>query len=155
MAGILGLLFVALMAWLIWSAVSGIFGLLSMVSVPLFVLAMILNFSTVKDYFGWVVNNIKADPLKGIAIAVGSYIGFPLVSAWLAFKAYSARQLKKVRQSKATNKKEGEDYIKYEEVQEDNEDFLELEDLDKPKRRVKVKQTQTRTNDNNYDDLFS
>ncbi len=155
MAGILGLLFVALMAWLIWSAVSGVFGLLSMVSVPLFVLAMVLNFSTVKDYFGWVVNNVKADPIKGIAIAVGSYIGFPLVSAWLAFKAYSTRQLKKTRQEKATNKKEGEDYIKYEEVKEDNEDFLELEDLDKPKPRVKVKQTQSRTKDNNYDDLFS
>lgn len=155
MAGILGILFLALMAWLVWSAVSSVFSILGMIAVPLFVLAMFLNFTTVKEYFGWVVNNVKADPIKGIAIAVGSYLLFPLVSAWLVFKAYGARQLGKMRQQKATNKKEGEDYIKYEEVQENEDDFLELEDLDKPKRRTKVKQTQTRTDDNKYDDLFS
>jgi len=154
MAMVLGLLFVVFMAWMVWSAVSGIFSILGMVSVPLFVLAMFLNFSTVKNYFGWVVNSFKEDPLKGIAIGVGSYIGFPLVSAWLAFKAYTTRQASKLRQKQATNKKEGEDYIKYEEV-DDNEDFLELEDLDKPKVKVKQTQTRSRTNDNKYDDLFN
>lgn len=156
MAGILGILFIALMGWLLFSAVSGVFKILSAVSIPLFILAMILNFATVKNYFGWMWNHIKEDPLKGGLIAVGSYIGHPLVSAWLAFKAYTTRQLKRSRQKQATNKKEGEDYIKYEEVDEDdNEDFLELEDLDKPRQKVKVKQTQQRTDDNKYDDLFS
>ena len=116
---------------------------------------MVLNFSVIKDYFGWVSNHFKKDPIKGIAIGIGTYIGFPLVSAWLAFKAYTTRQLKKARQQQATNKKEGEDYIKYEEVEEDNEDFLELEDLDKPRQKVKQTQNRTTGDDNKYDDLFS
>lgn len=158
LAGILGLLFVAFMAFMVFSAVKGVFSILSMVAIPLFVLAMILDFSTVKNYFSWVANLFKKDLLKGILAGAGTYLGFPLVSAYLAFKAFSSRQLKKVRQQHATKKKDGEEYIKYEEVknqeQEDEDDFLELEDLDKPKRQ-KVKQTQSRNKDNDYDDLFA
>ena len=155
MALILGVLFIALMGWLVWSALSTVFGLLSAISIPLVIIAAFLNFSVIKDYFSWVSNHFKKDPIKGAAIVAGTYIAFPLVSAWLAFKAFSTRQLKKARQKQATNKKEGEDYIKYEEVDEDNEDFLELEDLDKPRQKQKVKHTQNRTDDNKYDDLFS
>lgn len=154
LAGIIGFMFVAFMIAMLWFTVKGVYGVISMVAIPLFVLAMILNFSVVKDYFNWIVNNIKADPIKGIAMGVGSYLLFPLVSLYLAFKAYTTRKLKKQTEQKVTKKKKGEEYIKYEEV-DDNEDFLELEDLDKPKTRVKQPQARTQAPDNKYDDLFN
>lgn len=163
MASIVGLLFVAVLAFIIWQAVSSVYAILSALSIPLFILAMFLNFTVVKNYFGWLVDNVKKNPIKGVAIGVASYLGAPFVATWLAFKAYTTRKLAKATRQKATNKKPGEDYLKYEEVEAiDDEDFLELEDIDKP--REKVIQTQSRTqntkgntskNDNNYDDLFS
>jgi len=153
LAGIIGFMFVAFMLAMLWLTVKGVYGIISMVAIPLFILAMIFNFSAVKDYFNWIVNTIKADPIKGIAMGVGSYLLFPLVSLYLAFKAYTTRKIKKTNEQKATKKKKGEEYIKYEEV-DDNEDFLELEDLDKPKTRVKQPQARTQS-DNKYDDLFN
>lgn len=153
LAGIIGLLFVAFMGAMLWFTVKGVYGIISMVSIPLFIFALVFRFSVVKDYFNWIVNTIKTDPIKGIAMGVGSYILFPLVSLYLAFKAFTTRKLAKANQQRATKKKKGEEYIKYEEV-DDNEDFLELEDLDKPKVRVKEPQTRAQS-DNKYDDLFS
>jgi len=89
---------------------------------------------------------IRKDTGKGILVAAGSIIGYPFVSAWLALKAYTTRN--KIKKQKGDPKKE--DYIKYEEVEED-EDFLELEDIDKV--REKQAQPQAR-NDNDYEDLF-
>jgi len=105
LAGIIGFMFVAFMVAMLWFTVKGVYGIISMVSIPLFVLAMVMNFSVVKDYFNWIVNNIKADPLKGIGIGVASYLLFPLVAVYLAFKASATRKLRKANGQKATKKK--------------------------------------------------
>lgn len=141
-AGIIGFLFLAMMIWMAISAVKGIFTLLSWIAIPLFVIALVLNYRVVTDYIGWIWSTMKADPLKGVLYGVGSVIGYPVVSAYLAFKAYISRKLNK----KNTPKGKG-DYIKYEEVEED--DFLELEDLDKVKEK-QIEQPPA----NKYDDLF-
>jgi len=68
----------------------------------------------------------------------------------LALKAYTKRKIGS--KTKDNSKVEKEDYIKYEEVEEDD-DFLELPDLEE------VKQTRSSgtegAKDNSYDDLFS
>jgi len=145
-AGIVAILFVAMMLWIAFSAVKGVFAILSWLALPLFVLAIIMNYKVVTGYIQWVFDKIKTDPVKGLLIAGGSVIGYPLVSAWLAFKAFTT---KKMARSGGQEKKG--DYVKYEEVEEDD-DFLELEDLDKVK--TKQKQAQPQSRDNNYDDLF-
>lgn len=146
-AGIIALLFMAMIAWLAIKAVTGVFSILAMLAIPLFVLALILNYRVVPEYFNWVISKIRQDTVKGLLIAGGSIVGYPLVSAWLALKAYTTR--KKIKKQKG-NPKKGE-YVKYEEVEEvEEEDFLELDDLDKVKQ--KEKSTQSRTND--YDNLF-
>ncbi len=143
-AGVIGFLFLAMMIWMAISAVKGIFTLLSWVAIPLFVIALILNYRVVTDYIGWIWKTTKTNPLKGVLYGVGSVLGYPVVSAYLAFKAYVSR---KVRQKNEAQQKGKGDFIKYETVEED--DFLELEVLDK----VKEKQIQ-KPPTNQYDDLF-
>jgi len=147
-AGIIALAMMALFAFLAYKLVSGIFAILSFLAIPLFVLALILNYRVVPDYFNWVMNWIRKDTVKGLVIAGGSIIGYPFVSAFLAMKAYTTRN--KIKKQKG-NPKKGE-YVKYEEVdQVEEDDFLDLEDLDdiKPKQKA----PQTRSN-NDYDNLF-
>jgi len=143
-AGIIGLLFMFIMLWIVWKAVAGVWAILSFLAIPLFILALIFNYRVVPDYFNWVMDKVRNDTPKGLMIAAGSIIGYPFVSAWLAIKAYTTRN--KIKKQKGNPKKE--DYLKYEEV-EDDEDFLELDDLDK----VKQPQPQARA-DNDYEDLF-
>jgi len=147
-AGIIGLGLMLLMIWLAFTLVKGVFSILSFFAIPLFIIAMILNFRVLPDYVSWVAGKIKKDPLTGIVIAGGSLVGYPLVAAWLAFKAYTTRKLGKGKKSK---KEQVGDYVKFEEVEED-EDFLELEDIDKVTQRRPQARPQTKEND--YDDLF-
>ena len=137
--GIIAVVFIAFMVWLVFNFVKGLFSILAFLALPLFVLAIILNYRVVTDYFKWLWKLIKTDTGKGILFSIGSVIGYPLVSAWLFFKAFTTRK-------SSTKKKKSHDYLKYEEVDED-EDFLELPDVDK----YKVKETKP---DNKYDDLF-
>ena len=142
-AGIIGFLFLAMMIWMAISAVKGIFTLLSWIAIPLFIVALILNYRVVTDYIGWIWNTLKKDPLKGLLYSAASVLGYPIVSAYLAFKAYGSR---KMGQKKEAQQKGKGDYIKYEDVEDD---FLELEDLDK----IEEKQIQ-KPSANKYDDLF-
>lgn len=156
MVGIVGLVIMLIMGFVVFNMIKGAFAILSFLAVPLFILALVLNYSVVTDYFHWVMSNIKKEPVKGIAIAGASVLGYPVVAAWLAFKAYTTKKFGKGKKTKtAAKKKEDGEYLKYEEVAVDEDDFLELEDLDKPKSRQKVKQTRGKTPDNDYEDLFS
>lgn len=144
MAGIIAFLFIAMMIWIAVSAVKGVFMILSWLALPLIVIALVLNYRVVLNYIGWIWQTIKRDPIKGALYGIGSVLGYPFVSAYLAFKAYTSKKFG------SAPKAEGKgDYIKYEEV-EVEEDFLELEDLDD----MNQKQIEKRSN-NDYDDLFS
>lgn len=149
--GIVGLVFMLIMLWLAFQAVTGVFKILSIMAIPFFIIALILNYRVVSDYANWVFGLIRKDTTKGLLVAAGSVIGYPLVSAWLAFKAYTTRN--KIREQKG-NPKKGE-YVKYEEVDEvDDEDFLELDDLDDTPTRQKQAQPRAQSRDNDYDNLF-
>ncbi len=150
-ARIIPLLFFMVMIWVLVAAVSTAVKILySWLAIPLLIIALFLNYSVVTDFFGGLIQGIKEDTGKGLLKAGAVAIGYPFVFAYLALKAWTKRALGSKRPSVRETKdgKKG-DYIKYEEVQEE-EDFLDLEDLDKVKEKVK----QTHSN-NEYDDLFS
>jgi len=141
--GIIFLLFMFVMIWVVFKAVSGVFWILSIVAPILLIFALFMNHTVVTDYVKWLFKLLKEDTGKGLLYTLGTIVGYPLVAAFLAMKAYTKRTLG----SKRKPKEESGDYIKYEEVEE-NEDFLELEDLEE------VKQKQS-SGDNSYDDLFT
>jgi len=150
-AGIIIFAFIAFMIYIIFTMVTGVISILySYLALPLLLIALFLNHRVVTDYVGWIWKTIKEDTGKGLLYAAGSVVGYPFVAAWLAMKAYAKRTLGSSRTAEATEDKKGE-YIKYEEVEKDSEDFLDLEDLDK---HNKVKEKLTRS-DNDYDDLFN
>ena len=151
-AKIVPLLFFMVMIWLIISTVSFAFkAFYSFLAIPLLLIALFLNYSVVTDYISKLFQDIKEDTGKGVIKLIGNVVFYPFVFGYLALKAYGKRAIRSKRPS-VKNQKEKGDYIKYEEV--DDEDFLELEDIDKPKPKSKVKVKQNRT-DNDYDDMFS
>ena len=156
--GAIALLFFAFMIYLLFQTVSMVFSVLSWFSIPLFLLALIFDYKVVTNYFNWIMGTIKKEPAKGILYGCLTFVGWPLVSAWLAFKAYASRKFKKTNPGAAKTSKEGE-YIKYKEVnKEESDDFLDLEDLDKyqskrqPEIRTQARKSSQKGND--YEDLF-
>lgn len=144
LAGIVALVFIVFLVWLVFNFVKGLFTILSFLAIPLFILALILNYRVVGDYFKWILKLFKKEPVKGLLAGAGTVIGYPLVAAYLFFKAFSNRRIA----AKKEKKKPGE-YIRYEEM-EDDEDFLELPEI--PGEKVLEKQSRDQ---NKYDDLFS
>jgi len=154
MVRVVPLLFFVVMAWVVISVVSTTVKLLyGYLALPLLVLALILNYSVVTDFVAGLAKEIKEDTGKGLIKAAAAALGYPFVFAYLALKAWMKRTLGTKRPSVKEQKKKG-DYIKYEEV-EVEEDFLELEDIDKANEKIKVKQTETKSTDTDYDDLFA
>jgi len=149
-ARIVPFLFLIVMVWLLVSAVSMVVKIFySWLAIPLLLIALFLNYSVVTDFFSGLMRGIKEDTGKGLLKAGAVALGYPFVFGYLALKAWTKRTLGSKRPNvEQTRKSKKGDYVKYEEVEED--DFLDLEDLDKVKEKVK----QTRT-DNDYDDLFS
>jgi len=146
--GILIVLFLFMMVWFAITAVRGIFMLLSWLALPLFILALVLNHKVVVEYVSWLWRMIKRDTVKGLVFTGLSLVGYPFVSAYLAFKALSNYRLKNSDEDDLKG-----EYIKYREVkvtdEDDDEDFLELPELD-----VVKKERNEVDGSNNYDDMF-
>jgi hypothetical protein len=111
---VLGVLFAAF-----WILKYVVFKILYTLAPFLFALALILNYRVVLGYGKWVMDLFKSSILTGILASVLSVVGYPFVSAFLAFRAY---QLRGETWRKNDETKEGE-YIKYREVEED---FLDI-----------------------------
>lgn len=127
---------------LLYFIAKGIFTLLSWLAIPLFIGALIIDYTVVTDFVKFVFKLLKENPLMGIVAIVLTAVGHSVVSAFLFFRALMRRQMKKVT-DKIKQEKEPE-FTEYEEVKED-EDFLELPEAQK--------QT-SRGNSNEYDGLF-
>lgn len=156
-AKIIPLLFLAVMVWLVVSTVGLAFKIFySYLAIPLLVMALVLNYSVVTDHISSLMQGLREDTGKGLIKLAGNLVFYPFVFGFLALKAWGKRALgskrPSVKEQKGKQSSKG-DYIKYEEVEED--DFLELEDIDKPKTKVKVKAQQTKNDTGDYDDLFA
>jgi len=146
--GLVLLFLMVIVGWVAFKAVSGIFWILSLVAPILLIMALVMNHTVVTDYIKKIFRLLREDTGKGLLYTVGTVVGYPVVAAWLAFKAYTTKKSIKQRQPKAKKK----DYLDYEEVDVPDEDFLELPDLNKVKQ--KQPQSQNRS-DNSYDDMFN
>lgn len=117
------------------------FTVLSFIAPVLLILALILDYTVITDYVKFIWKMLRENPLYGIVAIILSFLGFPIVSGFLALRAYLRRRTKTFVKQQQDGK-----YIDYEEVTEE-EDFLEL-----PEQPVKVKKK--RDDNNEYNDLF-
>jgi len=121
LGGVIGLLVIMGIIYLLFMTVKGVWSILAFLAPILFIIAMILRFRVVTDYGKMLWNTIKEEPIRGIAYSALSVIGFPVVSAFLFFKAFTLRKVEKMSKPK---------YDDYEEVVEDDEDFLDLPEIE-------------------------
>lgn len=138
LGGVIGLLVIMGIIYMLFLTVKGVWTILAFLAPILFVIAMILRFRVVTDYGKMLWHTVKEEPVRGITYSILSVIGFPLVSAFLFFKAITLRKVDKMR------KPTYDDYV---EVTEEDEDFLELPEIEVVKESKSKSSTE-------YDDLF-
>lgn len=92
----------------------GVFTILSWVAPVLLIIALILNYKVVLNYGKWLIKLLTTNTLYGVVMCLVTIFGFPLVTAWLCFKAVLSYKLK--QQSGNDNRDDEQGYIDYEEV---------------------------------------
>lgn len=152
-AGLLGLVFFLLIMYvlfkMVFGAISIIWGIMAFVAPLLIIVSMFLNFNVIKNYGAKLFDTLKNDTVRGLFYTLATIIGYPVVSAYLFYKAFTTRQQINKEKKKTKNKKSDEDYVKFEEVEED-EDFLILPEIDD----TPVEEEPQKEPLNRYDDLF-
>ena len=142
--GIIGFVVLVGVLALLFFAAKGIFNLLALAAPVLIVLALIINYKTIINYFRFILGLLHRNPLGGIIAILLSVVGFPILSGVLFGKAILDRKVKRLQQAHEANEK-GEE-VDYEEViRPEREDSLKLPPLEKPKPEAK---------ENPYKDLF-
>lgn len=159
LGGFMPILILAAVFFVGYLVVKSIFSLIYFLAIPIFIVTMIMAFiwdkTVISNYLKNLMGKFSTNPLMGILQAAFTVVGFPFVSSYLAFKAYMKKKLREITgQGNSTQKAENE-YDDYEEVVEEDEDFLELEPLEEPEV---IKQTKSSGNSssstNEYEDLF-
>lgn len=137
-----------------------VFRILAFLSPALIIAALILDYKTVTGFGKWLIDQVRSNPLLGIAAIVLTVLGFPLVSAFLAGKALLTRNVRKAREEQEQQQR-GE-YIDFEEL---DDQPLELPELSEMKRREEERREKERraeepppsrreNRDSDYDQLF-
>ena len=144
--GFLGpLIILAIFFTILFFVARGVFWLLSWVAPVLLLITLIIDYKIVTNFLKFVWKLLQENPLMGIVALLLIFFGYPVIAGFLFFKAVTKRSLQK-----AVNKmeKERNTYTEYEEVNDDDDSFLELPPLKNKKEAPK----QTRSND--YDEMF-
>ena len=150
LSGIIGLVVLALVLVGLFMLARFIFRILAFLAPVLIIVALILDYKTVLGYGKWLINLVKENPLMGILAIVLTVLGFPLVSAFLAGKAYLNRNVKQAEKEQEVQKP-GE-YIDFEEIEEKP---LELPKLSKMKKEEEEKKSsKPGGKEDKYDSLF-
>ncbi|MBK8350117.1 MAG: hypothetical protein IPL08_21820 [Saprospiraceae bacterium] len=144
--GFLGpLLILALFFTALFFLAKGVFWLLSWVAPILLIITLILDYTVVTDFFKFVGKLLRENTIMGILAVLLVIFGYPIVSGFLFFKAIGKRSIKKVVDQV---EREKNTYTEYEEVVEEEENFLELPPLNKKPEPTR------QTKSNEYDDMF-
>lgn len=152
---LIGLLVMVLVVVGMFMLARFIFRILFWLSPILLIVALLLDYKVVLGYGKWLLNLVKRNPLMGIAAIVLTVLGFPLVTAFLAGKAFLKYNVKKAE--KEQEEQVPGEYIDFEEVEEQP---LELSELSEMKRREEQqkkqeqKETKNKEDDDRYDSLF-
>lgn len=142
--GILGIVMILGTVMLTWFAVKGLYNILYFIAPILFIATLFMKRSVFVDYAKFIGKTFQENTGKGLLYGIGTFIGFPLVLAYLFVKALTMYQFEK-----RFGKKEEPKFADYEEVEEqevDEEDFLELPEIEKAEP--------LKESNNEYEDLL-
>lgn len=150
--GFLGpLLILAIFFTALFFLAKGLFWIFSWATIPLLLVTLVIDHNVVLDFFKFVWKLLKENTLMGIVTVILVFFGYPIVTAYLFFKALGKRSIKKVIEKV---EKENNTYTEYEEVVEDDS-FLELPPLRKQQPEKQQKPEAPRQQKSNeYDDMF-
>ena len=95
------LLLVGFFIGLFWLA-RGIFSILTWAAPFVILLAVIVNYKVVTGYVEWLWTILKKDTLMGVVYALLSFFGFPILAAYLLFKAFAVRKLDRIVQDQGS-----------------------------------------------------
>jgi hypothetical protein len=126
----------------------GIFTILAWVAPILLILTLVFDYTVIVDYGKFLLKLLKENPLFGILGIILTFVGFPVVSGFLFFKAYARKKLKDY--TKAQNPK----YSDYEVIEKqviEDEEILDLKKLES-KRPTSIEKDRS---NNEYDNLFN
>lgn len=119
------------------------FTILGYLTPVLLILALVIDYTVVTDYIKFLWKLLRDNTLYGIVGVLLTFLGLPVVSGFLAARAYLRKKTKTIIKEKEESK-----YADYEEVTDDDEDFLTL-----PEQPTIVK-TKAKDSNNEYNDLF-
>lgn len=134
-----GLILVGLFIGLFWVA-RGIFTILSYAAPVLIIAALIINYRVVTGYGQWLWKTLNRNPLMGIIYTALSFFGFPIVAAYLLFKAITVNRLEKMKEEYEYRRTYSGMQInetieaEYEVLDEDMKESPRREDLDEYER---------------------
>ncbi len=106
----------------------GIFAILSWLSPLLLIIALLVNYKVVLNYGKWLINKLTTNTLYGILMCLVTIFLFPLVAAWLCFKAVLSRQVEKTINEVGGRQTELDEYVDYEEVDSEIHEKKALKD---------------------------
>ena len=132
----------------IYYLIKGAYFVLGIIAPILLIATLIIDYKVVTGYIKSIYTNLKKNPLLGIGMIILTVLASPLVAGYLFAKAWMKRSIKKfMGEVPNPNVPNDKGYTEYEEVvEEDEQDFLILPEVEQPKPVKK--------DDNKYDDLF-
>jgi predicted membrane protein len=121
------IIFAAVFLVIVWVA-QGVFTILSWLAPIMLIITLLLDYKVVVNYLKTLWLWLRHKTLFGILAVIFTILGFPLVTAFLLFRAFLSRSKKRSRKEEERRQK-GE-FIEYEEL----DDTLELPDFQKEER---------------------
>lgn len=154
---IASILFLVLIFVGLFFVAKGVFWILSWLAPVFLILTLIIDYKVVVSYGTWLVNLLKKNILMGLGAVLLTVFGFPVVSGFLFGKAIISKKIKeKLGQFEQPTQKK-EEFVSYEEVEDDIivEEPLDLDNvprrIEKPEIIIKENKSQS---GNEYDNLF-
>ncbi len=125
---ILSLVFTALALFALYYIAKGIFWVLLWVSPVFLILTLVIDYKVVLNYLKWLGDKVQRTPISGILMGALTIFGFPVVAAFLFFKAYGQYRLKKYTSqfqdqmggfNPQGQSKPNDEFVEYEEIKEE------------------------------------
>lgn len=124
---IFSLVMLVIVFMLIFFVARGVFRLLTWLAPFLFIATLILDYKVVLAYGKYLLRTLDRNIFWGIIMTVLTVVGFPLVIAFLFGKALLFRKVDRVVKEK--EQKQKEEFVPYEEVEDEDDDANEYLDL--------------------------
>jgi hypothetical protein len=110
----------------IYLVASGLFWLLQKIAIFLFIVTAILDYKVILDYFKWLGAMVQRSPISGILMGALTIVAYPVVVAFLFFKALlkrifnnAVKNQQQFNPNQPQNAQNEDEYIEYEEIKEE------------------------------------